>query len=86
MQRSGAPLVGITGVVVARFQAGGMARATFATALAQAVAMVIVLMVRDPQATPWSWAVVRGFAGNAVDLALFVASALLFRKAARSGG
>jgi len=57
-----------------------------APAVVTAVAMVIVLMVRDPQATPWSWAVVRGFAGNAVDLALFVASALLFRKAARSEG
>jgi hypothetical protein len=77
------PLVGIIGAAVARFRPDGMARALFVTALAQALALAIVLIVRDPQVTRWTAAVLRGFAGNAVFLMLFVGSALLFRKAAR---
>jgi hypothetical protein len=68
---------------MARFQPKGMARALFATAFAQALVLAIVLIIRDPQVTPWSAAVVRGFGLNAFFLILFVGSALLFRKAAR---
>lgn len=77
------PLLGIIGSAIARFQPAGMARVLFATALAQAVALAIVLMIRNPQVTPWTAGVLRGFGGNAFFALLFVGSALLFRKAAR---
>jgi hypothetical protein len=77
------PIVALVGAAFARFQPVGMARALFVTALAQAVAIVVVLVVRNPQVTPWSWPVLRGFGGNALLIALFVGSALLFRRAAR---
>lgn len=77
------PIVGIIGAGVARFRPDGMARALFVTALAQALVLAIVLIVRNPQATPWTAAVLRGFGGNAVFAMLFAASGLLFRKAAR---
>jgi len=76
------PLVGIIAAAVARFRAAGMARAMFVAALAQALALATVLIIRDPQLTPWSAAVLRGFGGNVVNLMLLLASALLFRKAA----
>jgi hypothetical protein len=75
------PLVAIVGAAIARFQPAGMARALLVTALAQAVALVVVLVVRNPLVTPWTWAVARGFGGNALLVVLFVGSALLFRKA-----
>lgn len=78
------PLVGIVGAAMARFRPDGMARALFVTALAQASMLAIVLMIRNPQVTPWTAAVLRGFGGNVVSIILFVGSALLFRKAARS--
>ena len=77
------PLVGIIGAAIARFRPAGMARALFATALAQALALAIALMIRNPQVTPWTPAVLRGFGGNAFFGLLFVGSALLFRTAAR---
>jgi hypothetical protein len=76
------PLVGIIGAARARFKPNGMARALFATALAQALVLAISLTVRDPQATPWTAPVLRGYGGNAFFFMLFVISALLFRKAA----
>ena len=79
-----APMVGIIGAAVARFQPNGMARALFVTALVQALVLVIALIIRNPQVTPWTAAVLRGFGGNAFNVVLFVASALLFRKAARA--
>lgn len=75
------PLVGIIAAALARFRPNGMARAMFVTALAQALVLAIVLMVRDPGVTPWTAAVWRGFGGNAMFFMLFVGSALLFRKA-----
>ncbi len=77
------PLVAIIGAAMARFRPGGMARALFVTALAQALILMIVLLIRNPQVTPWTAAVLRGFGGNAFLVVLFVGSALLFRKAAR---
>jgi hypothetical protein len=74
------PLVGIIAAAIVRFRPDGMARALFVTALAQALVLVIVLMVRSP--TPWTGAVLRGFGGNVVNLMLFVGSALLFRRSA----
>jgi hypothetical protein len=81
----GVPLVGIIGAAMARLQQDGMARALFATALAQLLVLAIALIIRNPQVTPWAPAVLRGFCGNAVLVMLFAGSALLFRKAGREG-
>ena len=78
------PMVGIIGAARARFQPKGMARALFVTALVQALVLVIALVIWNPRATPWTAPVLRGFGGNAFNVMLFVASALLFRKAARA--
>src|SRR6185295_8526608 len=59
------PLLGIIAAAIARFQPDGMARALLVTALAQALVLAIVLMVRNPGVTPWTAAVLRGFGGNA---------------------
>ena len=68
-------LVGIIGVVIARFQPQGMARALCATALAQALVALIAMMA-------WKQyleiLILNGF-----FITLWVGSALLFRKAAR---
>jgi len=79
----GVPLVAIVSVAAARLRPRGMSRALFVTALAQAVALAIVLTVRDPQVTPWTAPVVRGFGLNASFCLLFAGCALLFRTAAR---
>lgn len=76
------PLVGIIGAIMARFQPNGMARALFATALAQMVVLAIGLITRN-QVTPWSAPVLRGFALNAIFAVLFFGSAMLFRTADR---
>jgi hypothetical protein len=63
-----------------------MALALFATALAQALVLgivLILLIIRNPEVTTWTPPELRGFAGNAFIALLFVGSALLFRKAAR---
>ena len=78
------PIVGIIGAAVARLRPNGMARALFATALAQALVLavaLIMLITRNPQVTSWTPPELRGFGGNAFFAMLFVASALLFRKA-----
>lgn len=78
------PMVGIVAAAIARFRPDGMARALFVTALAQALLLAIALIIRNPRATPWTPAVLRGFGANAFFVLLFAASALLFRKAARA--
>jgi hypothetical protein len=77
--------VGIIGAIVARLRPHGMARALFATALAQALVPVIALIIFKPQVTS-----VEAFLGmlgvfgvNGFFVALFVGSALLFRYAGR---
>ena len=72
--------VGIVGAMVARFRPHGMARALFATALAQASVAVIALILG--LGLPWS-PPVEILALNGFFVALFVGSALLFRHAAR---
>ncbi len=67
--------VGIAGACIARFRAGGMARALVATAAAQASVAAIAL------AAGWANTLVI----TAVFVALWLTSALLFRKAAREG-
>lgn len=72
--------VGITGALIAGFQAGGMARALFATALAQALVGAIALIAG--LGSPWSGPLeILGLTGMFV--ALFLGSAWLFRRAAR---
>jgi hypothetical protein len=73
--------VGIVGAVIARLQPQGMARALVATALAQALVAVIALIAGLGSTGP-------GWPGDILVLtgffaALWVGSALLFRKAAR---
>jgi len=72
--------VGIIGAIIARFQPDGMARALFATALAQALVAVIALIAG--LGSPWSGPL-EIVALNGFFVALFVGSALLFQKAAR---
>ena len=75
--------VGIIGVMIARFQPDGMARALFATAVAHALVAVIALSAGFGDTMP-DWQrkilVLSGF-----FIALWILSALLFRKAARHG-
>ena len=75
--------VGIIGAIIARFRPLGMARALFATALAQALVAVIVLITGLGSTGPiWPrdiW-VLTGFFAS-----LWLISAWLFRKAARGG-
>lgn len=76
--------IGIVGAVIARFQPQGMARALFATALAQALVPVIALIIGQPLVSSWGGAGVWGvFLLNAFFAMLFAGSALMFRKAAR---
>ena len=72
--------VGLIGAIIARFLPHGMARALFATALAQALVAVIALIFG--LGLPWS-APVEILALNGFFVALFVGSALLFRYAGR---
>ena len=72
--------VGIIGAIIARFRPHGMARALFATALAQGLVSVIALTIPlgSPGSPPLEILALNGF-----FLALFAGSALLFRYAAR---
>ncbi|CAA9405960.1 MAG: hypothetical protein AVDCRST_MAG03-1532 [uncultured Rubrobacteraceae bacterium] len=72
--------VGIVGAIVARLRPHGMARALFATALAQAFVALIVLIFG--LGLPWS-PPVEILALNGFFIALFLGSAVLFRYAAR---
>lgn len=75
--------VGAIGALIARFRPAGMARALLATAVAQALVAVIALIGRLGQ--PWSGPLeILGL--TAFFVALFLASAFLFRKAARGEG
>ena len=73
--------VGIIGAIIARFQPHGMARALFATALAQAGVAAIALIARLglPYSGPAELVLLNGF-----FIACFAGSAWLFRRAARN--
>jgi hypothetical protein len=72
--------VGAVGATLARLRPQGMARALFATALAQVLVAVIALSFRlgAPESGPREIVAVNG-----LFVALFAGSALLFRQAAR---
>jgi hypothetical protein len=67
--------VGIIGALIARFRPSGMAGALFATALAQALVTVIALMAENYR-DAFEILILNGF-----FVALWVGSALLFRRA-----
>jgi hypothetical protein len=75
--------VGIVGSIIARFQAPGMARALFATALTQAAVTVIALIAGKQDAPGASLAEIVWL--NALFIALWVGSALLFQRASAGG-
>jgi hypothetical protein len=72
--------VGIVGAIITRFQPDGMARALFATALAQGLVAAIALIfgLGSPASGPAEILALSGFFA-----ALWLISAWLFRKAAR---
>jgi hypothetical protein len=72
--------VGALGAVIARFEPAGMARALFATAMAQAAVAAFALIARLglPYSGPAEILLL-----NAFFIALFVASGVLFKRAAR---
>jgi hypothetical protein len=76
----GVLVVGAIGAIIARLKPEGMARALFATALAQTLVAVIALVGRvgSPFSGPLEIVTINGF-----FVALFVGSAVLFWKAAR---
>ncbi|MCW5966275.1 MAG: hypothetical protein KIT83_19715 [Bryobacterales bacterium] len=76
------PLVGVVGALLARFHAQGMARALIATALTHVLATVIALVLWRPPlgSAEELFGLARVVSGNAFFVALFVASALLFRR------
>ncbi len=78
---TGVVATGIIGAIIARFQPNGMARALFATALAQALVAVIALIAGMHQAPYISVGEILGL--NGFFVALFLGSAWLFRSAAR---
>ena len=73
--------VGIVGAIIARFQPHGMARAMFATAVAQMMVALIALFLGQQQLPYMS--VFEILCLNGFFAALFFGSARLFRKAAR---
>jgi hypothetical protein len=76
--------IAIIGAIIARFRPPGMARALFATALAQALVSVIALIITlgSPGSPP---GVLGTLILNGFFVGLFVGSAWLFREAARGG-
>ncbi len=74
--------VGIIGAIIARFQPHGMARALFATAIAQMLVAVIALIAGMHQYPGSSVSEILNV--NGFFVALFVLSALLFRRAAQA--
>jgi peptidoglycan/LPS O-acetylase OafA/YrhL len=72
--------VGIIGAIIARFRPHGMARALFATALAQALVAAIAMIagLGLPWSGPLEIVLLNGF-----FIALFAGSGWLFRRAAR---
>jgi hypothetical protein len=79
----GVLIVGLVGAGLARFAPRGMARALFATAVAQALVPLVALTIWRP---PINSGVAQVLGVNAIFVALWVVSALLFRQAAERDG
>ena len=77
---AGVLAVGFIGALIARFQPKGMARAMFATALAQGV---VAMIARSASVQPANMRSVAGITLlHGIFVALFAASAFLFQRAA----
>lgn len=74
---AGVLAIGIIGILIARFQAHGMAKALFATALAQALVVVIALIAGKHQVAVSS--VLEIVLLNGFFVVLWIGSAWLFR-------
>ncbi len=75
----GVLVIGFIGAIIARLQPRGLARALFATALAQALVGAIALTLPNTASS------VQILILHGVFIALFTGAALLFRYAARNG-
>jgi hypothetical protein len=75
--------VGIIGAFIARLRPQGMARALFATSIAQALVPAIALIIVKPpvHSTEELFEVLKVLTLNAFFVLLFVGSGLLFRRA-----
>jgi hypothetical protein len=80
--------IALFGAIINRFQAKGLARVMFATALAQALVPVIALIIARSDTSPiwddFAPGVAQVFVLNTFFAAMFLASGLLFRNAAKS--
>ena len=79
--------IGLIGACIARFRSKGMAHALVATAIAQALVPVIAYIINRPpiNTTDDLTGFLAVFAVNTFFVMLFVASALLFRRASATG-
>ena len=73
--------IALVGAILARFKAGGMARALLIAAIAQMLVPVVALFIWPPATTSWSPGVPGVFLMTAFFTFLFVVSSMLFRKA-----
>jgi len=74
------PAVGFIGSLISRFKSRGMARTLFLTASVQFLVPVVALII-SPEVSWGNAGVIGVFAVNSIFVALFVVSALLFRRA-----
>lgn len=70
--------IGLIGVSVARLEARGMFRALLTTAIAQALVPIIAMIIWRP---PFNLGLIQVFGVNTFFVALWIGSALLFRRA-----
>lgn len=72
-------IAGLVAAAAVRFRTEVLQRVLLVTAIAQVLAITAQLMLRNPEITPWSEALLRGYAGNIMFAALFGGAATLLR-------
>lgn len=77
----GVPVVAVIGSIVAQFKSAGMARAMNLAATAQGVVAAVTLLIARDEPSRWYWSIL---ILNVVLVLVWMGSAALFRKAARS--
>ncbi len=75
--------VGITGSLMVKFKAKGMARTLFAVTVVQLLVPVIALLIWPPSEISWSPGIFGVFVLSSFFALLFLISGLLFKRAAR---
>ena len=70
-------IAGFIAAAVARFRTEVLQRVLMIVAVAQVLAIAASLILRNPEITPWSAAVLRGYAGNTMFALLFAGAAWL---------